>query len=245
MEIQMAIGSDVAMCLDSMPLIEKSKKEIEDAVIKTTMWALRCKVHHKKIWSKHKKRQLLFGITQGGIHADLRERSCKELAELDMDGYSCGGLALGEPKEKMLEMLEIHKSIIPKEKPCYLMGLGSPVELVEAIELGADIFDSRFPTQNARRGTIFTDNGKLRILRLENKFDERPLDKKCTCFVCKNYSRAYIHYQLKMKESVGYRLASFHNLFYLQQLMRECQKAIKEKRLKKFLNLIRKKYDEN
>jgi queuine tRNA-ribosyltransferase len=184
----------------------------------------------------------LFGITQGGIHPDLREKSCKELSELDFDGFSCGGLALGEPQEKMFEMVKIHKSIVPKEKPTYLMGLGSPPDLLEAISLGVDMFDSRFPTQNARRGTLFTSQGRLRIKRLEHKYDHSPIDKECGCFVCKNYSRAYIHYQLKMEEAVGSRLATFHNLYYLQNLMKESKKNIKNGSYKEFFNKIKRMY---
>lgn len=229
MEIQMNIDSDIAMCLDSMPLTTHSKDKILDAIKKTTTWAKRCKIHHDKINKGRKlgKKQLLFAITQGGIYPDLRKQSCMQLKSINVDGFSIGGLALGEPRDKMFEMVKIHKSIMPENKPCYLMGVGSPIDLLEAIALGVDMFDSRFPTQNARRGTIFTSQGKLRILRNEYKYDQGPLDPNCDCYVCKNFSRAYIRYQLSQEEGTGYRLATFHQLYYLMRLMEKAREAIK------------------
>jgi queuine tRNA-ribosyltransferase len=245
MDIQNNINSDIAMCLDTMPLIEHSKDAIKDAIENTTEWAKRCKVYHDKLNLDKKgklkncnERQLLFAITQGGIHPDLRRKSCTELKNIDVDGFSCGGLALGEDKKDMLKMVKLHKSIVPKDKPTYLMGLGSPVELIESIELGVDMFDSRFPTQNARRGTIFTSQGKLRLMRKEYEHDMTPLDPKCNCFVCKNYSRAFIRYQLGQKEGTGYRLATYHQLYYLMRLMEDARKAIKNKKFKDFKKQI-------
>ncbi len=256
MEIQNNIDSDIAMCLDTMPLIEHSKNAIVNAIENTTAWAKRCKIHHNKLNTDSKgklkpqtKRQLLFAITQGGIHDELRKKSCTELKDLDVDGFSCGGLALGEGKEDMLRMVKIHKSIVPEDKPTYLMGLGSPVELIESINLGVDMFDSRFPTQNARRGTIFTSFGKLRLMRKEYKHDMGPLDSKCDCFVCKNYSRAFIRYQLGQKEGTGYRLATYHQLYYLMRLMENSRKAIKDGKFaafkKKFIGAYEKSDKEN
>ncbi len=243
MHIQMNIGSDIAMCLDSMPLVSHSKTRILDAIKKTTDWAKRCKEHHDKLNKGKKKKQLLFAITQGGTHKDLRKQSCKELKDIDVDGFSIGGLALGEPKKKMFEMVRIHKSIMPKDKPCYLMGLGSPMELLEAIGLGVDMFDSRFPTQNARRGTIFTSEGKLRLMRKEFEHDKSPLDKNCDCHVCKKYTRAFIRYQLSQKEGTGYHLATYHQLYYLMRLMEQARDAIKKKKYTSFKNTIKKIYD--
>lgn len=243
MEIQMNIGSDIAMCLDSMPLTTHSKKQIKDAIEKTTSWAIRCKEHHDKLNKGKKKKQLLFAITQGGIHKDLRKQSCNELKNLKVDGFSIGGLALGESKKNMFEMVKAHKSIMPKDKPCYLMGLGSPIELIEAIELGVDMFDSRFPTQNARRGTIFTSEGKLRLLRKEFEHDTSPLDPNCNCYVCKTYTRAFIRYQLSQKEGTGYHLATYHQLYYLMRLMEQSREAIKNKKFIPFKNKIKKIYE--
>jgi queuine tRNA-ribosyltransferase len=245
MEIQLDLNSDIAMCLDTMPLIEHSKEQIKLAVERTTQWAERCKKHHDKLQQNKKQnnKQLLWAITQGGIHADLRKKSAQELNKLDFDGYSIGGLALGEEHKDEYKMIEIHKSIIPENKPCYLMGAGNPIELLEAISRGVDMFDSRFPTQNARRATLFTSHGKLRIDRAEYQHDPSPIDKNCDCFVCKNYTRAYIRYQLKQEEPVGMRLASFHNLYYLQNLMQESRKAIKSGKFKAFMNTVKKEYE--
>lgn len=247
MDIQLGLGSDVAMCLDSMPMIEESKESIAKAVEKTTQWARQCKEYHDAkvhgkdcgtldIQKSKKKQQglsdkksdgqLLFGIIQGGIHDDLREKSAKALLEMDFVGYSIGGLALGEPKEDEYRMIDIVKGIIPEEKPIYLMGAGEPVELLEAISRGVDCFDSRFPTQNARRGSLFTWKGSLKILNKEYAEDNRPIDKHCECFVCENYSRAYVRHLLKMDEGNGLRLASYHNLYFLQELLRRARMMI-------------------
>jgi len=245
MEIQIDLDSDIAMCLDTMPLIEHSKKEVELAVDRTTAWAKRCKRHHDNLQKNRKQnqRQLLWGITQGGIHADLRKKSCQELKELNFDGYSIGGLALGETTESEMKMVEISTSILPENKPRYLMGAGNPIELLEAISRGVDMFDSRFPTQNARRGTIFTSQGKLRIFRKQYELDTKPLDESCNCWVCMNYSRAYIRYQLYQEEAVGQRLATFHNLHYLMNLMKQSRTAIKAGKFKEFMNKVKKVYE--
>ena len=228
MELQLALNSDVALCLDSMPLLSVQKNEVAEAVRKTTAWAERCKKHHdaKQIALPKEKRQLLFGIVQGGVHKDLREESAKQLVALDFEGYALGGLALGEPKEQEYEMIDVAKSLIPEHKPVYLMGAGNPLELIEAIARGCDCFDSRYPTQNARRGTLFTRAGFLKIANAPYKEDTKSIDPACQCFVCRRYSRAYIRHLLRNDEGVGYRLASFHNLFFLQELMRRARAAI-------------------
>jgi queuine tRNA-ribosyltransferase len=253
MKIQLDIGSDVAMCLDSMPLYEESKESIAEAVRKTTEWAKRCKKEHDKLQKSipKEKRQLLFGITQGGIYPDLRKKSAEELLKIDFDGYSIGGLALPddcyggnkeEAKKKEYEAIKVHKSIIPEDKPVYLMGEGDPVELLEAISRGVDIFDSCFPTRNARRGTLFTIKGRLRLLRARHKFDKKPIDECCDCFVCRDYSRAHIRHLLMQEEGVGYRLASYHNLYFLQRLMDKAREEIKKGKFKEFLTSFKKKY---
>jgi len=245
MEIQIALGSDVAMCLDSMPLIEESKEAVAEAVRKTGKWALACRKHHCRLQKdiRQSKRQLLFGIIQGGIHPDLREKSAKEIVENDFDGYSIGGLALGEPKEDEYKMIEISKKIIPEEKPVYLMGAGEPLELLEAISRGVDIFDSRFPTQNARRGSLFTSKGRINIRNVQFKTDKNPIDKKCDCFVCKKYSKAYIRHLLFHEEGVGLRLASYHNLYFIHKLLENARKAIKKGKFEEFLQDFKKGYE--
>ncbi len=244
MKIQLDLDSDIAMCLDTMPLIENSKEEIALAVERTTNWAKRCKTEHDRLQKKIplKERQLLWGISQGGIYEDLREKSARELKELDFDGYSVGGLALGETIEQEMKMVRVHKKVIGEEKPCYLMGAGNPPEMLGAISLGVDMFDSRFPTKCARHGTIFTSKGRLRLFQSRYTKDKKPLDENCKCFVCKNYSRAYIKYQLKQQEAVGMRLASFHNLFYLQNLIKESKKAIKKGNFEALLKKVKKLY---
>ncbi|MCU0642538.1 MAG: tRNA guanosine(34) transglycosylase Tgt [archaeon] len=244
MEIQLALGSDVAMCLDVMPLISESKESIAEAVRKTGRWAKRCKVHHDKLQNKLKegKKQLLFGIIQGGIHSDLRKISARELVEMDFEGYSIGGLALGEPKEEEYKMIEVCKKIIPEDKPVYLMGAGDPLELLEAISRGVDIFDSRFPTQNARRGAIFTSEGRINLTAGKFREDKNPIDSSCSCFVCKNYSRAYIRHLLLQEEGAGLRLASYHNLHFLQRLMEDAREAIKKGKFAEFLRVCRKNF---
>jgi queuine tRNA-ribosyltransferase len=243
MEIQLALGSDAAMCLDSMPLIEESKESIAEAVRKTTKWARRCRLYHTKMQRNIKpdKRQLLFGIIQGGIHPDLRALSAREIASIGFDGYSIGGLALGEPKKDEYHMIEITKKIVPEGKPVYLMGAGNPLELLEAISRGVDIFDSRFPTQNARRGALFSSRGRINITNSKYRTDSKPVDSECGCFVCRNYSRAYIRHLILQEEGAGMRLASYHNLHFLQNLMREAKEAIKEKRFGNFLRAFRKR----
>lgn len=244
MKIQLNINSEIAMCLDSMPLYENSKQEIKQAVRKTSIWAKKCKNHHDALQKNisKEKRQLLFGITQGGIYKDLRKKSIKELKKLDFDGYCVGGLGLGEKRKDEYKMIELQKSLLPNNKPIYLMGIGDPLEILEAISRGIDIFDSRMPTQNARRGTIFTSNGKLKILNKKYESDKSPIHKNCNCFVCKNYSRAYIKFLLSQDESVGKELASYHNLYYLQDLIKQAKQAIKNNKFKEFKNKIKKAY---
>ncbi len=247
MQIHLDLGSDVAMCLDTMPLYEDSKEAIEEAVRKTTLWAKKCKESHDKIQKdvSEDKRQLLFGITQGGIYQDLREKSSKEIAEIDFDGYALGGLALGEPKEMEYQMIEIVKKIMPEDKLIYLMGAGEPIELLEAISRGVDIFDSRFPTKNARHGKISTWKGFINVINAPYKNDKKPLDEECDCFVCKRYSRAYIGHLLWHGEGTGYRLASYHNVYFLQKLMERAREEIKKRSFKIFLEKMKKIYANN
>jgi queuine tRNA-ribosyltransferase len=244
MEIQADINSDVAMCLDSMPMYEHSKKEIAEAVEKTSLWAKRCKVHHDKIWKKfpQNKRQLLFGINQGGIFPDLREKSVNDSLKLNFDGYSIGGFGLGETIEEEFKIVKLVKKILPEDKPVYLMGIGTPVEILKGIALGVDIFDSRMPTQNARHGTLFTSKGNLKITNEKYKFDKSPIDKNCNCFVCKNYSRAFIRYQLINDEPTGKNLATYHNLYFLTKLIEKAKKKIREGKFDKFLKEVEKEY---
>jgi len=247
MELQLKISSEVAMCLDSMPMYHNTTKtQIEDSVNKTTIWAKRCKVHHDTLQKNlpKSKRQLLFGIIQGGKYEDLRETSTKQLLKLDFDGYSIGGFGLGETIQEEFNIVKQVKSLLLENKPVYLMGIGTPIEILKGIELGVDIFDSRMPTQNARRGTLFTSEGKLRILRENCKFSPEPIDKNCKCFVCKNYSRAFIRYQLIHDELTGKKLATYHNIYYLTKLIETAKEKIKQGTFQSFLKEVEEKYNE-
>ncbi len=244
MDIQLDIDSDVAMCLDTMPMFHHSRKDIEEAVRKTLLWAGRCKEHHDKKQKARKKeeRQLLFGIIQGGIYPDLREKCASDLVEMDFDGYSIGGFGLGETWKDEMKIVDLCKGIIPENKPVYLMGIGNPVEILEGVSRGVDIFDSRMPTMSARHGTLFTSCGKIKITTKKYKNDKGPIDKSCDCFVCKNYSKAYVKYQIERGEGLGFRLASYHNLYYLQDLLRKARVAIREGKFDVLLRKVRKSY---
>ena len=244
MEIQLDIGSDIAMCLDRMPLYGDSKQEIRKSVELTTIWAKKCKLHHDKLQKNipSSRRQLLFGITQGGIYKDLREKSTKELLALNFDGYSIGGFGMGETFEEEMKIVKMQKNIFPDNKPIYLMGIGTPNEILEAISHGVDIFDSRLPTMNARHGELFTSKGKIKILNKKYQFDKTPIDKSCHCFTCKTYSKAYIRHLLKENEPVGKELASYHNLYFLQDLLNQAKHHIKKNTFKSFKEKIKKLY---
>ena len=244
MEIQLKLNSDVAMCLDSMPLYHHTKKQIKESVIKTSLWAEKCKVAHDKLQkniSKEKK-QLLFGIIQGGVYKDLREISANQLLKLNFDGYAIGGLGLGETEKEEFSIVKQLKKLIPENKPVYMMGIGEPVEILKCIAEGIDIFDSRMPTQNARHGTLFTSKGKLKIFKSKYKFDKTQIDKECGCFVCKNYSRSFIRFQMIHDEITGKKLATFHNLYFLQDLIKKAKQKIKEGKFLEFVREIEKKY---
>jgi len=253
MQIQLDMEADIAMCLDSMPLYKNSKEQIKQAVIKTSIWAEKCKQTHDKLQKNipKNKRQLLFGISQGGIYKDLRKQSAQELLNLNFDGYAIGGIALPEAcylgniekvKKQEHDIIKTHKKVIPENKICYLMGEGDPIWLLEAIALGCDMFDSRYPTQAARRGTLLTSSGKLKILNKKYSNDNNPIDKNCNCFTCKNYTRAYIKHLLKEDEPVGKELASYHNIHYLNNLMKQARQAIKEQRFDKFKDKLIRTY---
>jgi queuine tRNA-ribosyltransferase len=226
-EIQNSLGSDVAMCLDDVPLHGSDLKRLEESAVRTTLWAERCKKAHKN------RKQLLFGISQGGTDKKLREKSTREIVALDFDGIALGGLCIGEAKEKMFETVKHALKFVPDEKPCYLMGVGSAQELVEAVSLGIDIFDSCFPTRTARHGRAFSSKGNINIDSVRFKSDLNPLDKNCDCFVCRNHTRAFLHHLYKTKEENSMKYLSYHNLYFIQNLMKKIRKEIKEGKFKK------------
>ncbi|MBI4053681.1 MAG: tRNA guanosine(34) transglycosylase Tgt [Candidatus Diapherotrites archaeon] len=235
-QIQNSLGSDVAMVLDDVPSHDKSKKQVAVAVQRTTDWAKRCKAEHSN------KKQLLFGICQGGKFKDLRKKSVLALNELDFDGLAIGGLSIGEPKSVMNRIAGYCMPFIPEDKPRYVMGLGSPADLLDAIALGADVFDSCFPTRMARHGHVFTFQGKKNIDLATNRFLQKPLDETCGCFVCRNFSSAFLHHLFRTHEENGQRYLSWHNLFFTQRLMKEARLAIKENRFSAFRKGLCAKY---
>ena len=233
MNIEQEIGSDVAMCIDQMPLYEHTKEEVKIATERTHKWAKECLKYHPD------KKQLLFGICQGGTFSDLRKESAEFFSKLNFDGYGIGGLAVGEPKDKMLDMVKIATETLPEKKPKYVMGLGSPKEIIECVELGVDIFDSVWPTRIARHGKILSKNGSFDIDKKEYELDLNPLEKGCKCNVCKNYTKSYLHHLYKVKEPLAMKLLSYHNLFFMQNMMKEIREAIKKNKFKE----LKKKYN--
>ena len=204
----------------------------------TLRWAERCLKSH------HKQDQALFGIVQGGVYQDLRAISVKELVSLDFPGYGIGGLSVGEPKSLMYEVLEATTQLLPVYKPRYLMGVGSPDCLIEGVIRGVDMFDCVLPTRIARNGTVFTSEGKLVIRNARYKEDFSPLDHHCTCYTCRNYSRAYLRHLFNVGEILGARLTSYHNLYFLVQLMKELREAIATESLLEFREEFFKHYVE-
>lgn len=227
-KIEEEIGGDVIMTLDYVPHYGNSKEYIAECTRITHKWAERCKKAHSD------KRQLLFGICQGGTFKDLREKSAKFINNLDFEGVALGGLGIGEGSGLMKNAIKNSVKYIDKEKTRYLMGVGSPEDIIEAVGLGIDCFDSRFPTMNARHGGIFTSEGKINIEKAEYKNDESPLDENCKCYTCKNFTKAYIHHLYRTYEPIRDRYGNIHNLFFIQTLMKNIRKAIINNEFKNF-----------
>jgi len=227
MEIQSALGSDVAMVLDECPPWPASREAVEAAVERTTRWARRCREAYRGPGA-------LFGIVQGGTFADLRGRSVEALLELDFPGYAVGGLSVGEPGERTVATVQATADALPESRPRYLMGVGRPQDLVEAVARGIDLFDCVMPTRNARNGTLFTSAGRLNIKRAEFSRDPRPLDEQCTCEACRGYSRAYLRHLFVSGEILAARLHTIHNLTYYLGLMERMRAAISEGRFDTF-----------
>ena len=220
MEIQSALGSDVAMCLDDVPRLGSKIERLEESAERTFRWAKRCVDSHRS------KKQLLFGISQGGASKRLRQKSTEQVASLPFDGIAIGGLCIGEGAGKMFEMVKLSNRIIPAEKPRYLMGVGSPRELLECISQGVDIFDSCFPTRTARHGLAFTSKGNINILKAGNRLDLGPIDKGCGCPVCEKHSRSYLHHLFRVKEENSKLLLSVHNTHFVSALINGAREAI-------------------
>ncbi|RPJ97376.1 tRNA guanosine(34) transglycosylase Tgt [Rummeliibacillus sp. TYF005] len=229
MEIQNALGSDIMMAFDECPPYPATDEYMKNSVERTSRWAERCLKAHAR-----PEDQGLFGIVQGGEFEDLRKQSAKDLVSLDFPGYAIGGLSVGEPKDIMNRMLEYTTPLLPSNKPRYLMGVGSPDSLIDGAIRGIDMFDCVLPTRIARNGTCMTSQGRLVVKNAKYARDFGPLDPNCDCYTCKNYSRAYIRHLIKADETFGIRLTSYHNLYFLQDLMRQVRQAIREDRLGDF-----------
>lgn len=236
-DIQNALGSDIMMCFDECVPYPADYEYAKQSMERTTRWAKRCKEHHKD-WST----QALFGIVQGGMYRDLREQSAKDLVEMDFSGYAVGGLSVGEPMDMMCEVLDYTTPLLPKDKPRYLMGVGSPDYLFEAVIRGIDMADCVLPTRIARNGTAMTSHGKVVIRNGRYSRDFSPLDPECDCYTCRNYSRAYIRHLFNVDEILALRLTTIHNLYFLIKLMERIREAIKEDRLLEFKDEFYKKY---
>nr|WP_237660986.1 tRNA guanosine(34) transglycosylase Tgt [Tepidanaerobacter sp. GT38] len=220
-EIQNALGADIIMAFDECIPYPATYDYVLNSVERTTRWAERCQKAHN-----NPERQTLFGIVQGGMYKDLRQKSALDITSLGFKGYAIGGLSVGEPKELMYEILEFTVPFLPNDKPRYLMGVGAPEDLFEGVIRGVDMFDCVLPTRIARNGTVFTGNGKLVVRNAVYARDFSPLDPHCDCYTCKNYTRAYIRHLINTNEILGIRLTTIHNLYFLINLMKQIQAAI-------------------
>ena len=237
MEIENSLGADIIMAFDECVKYPETYEYTKNSMERTTRWARRCKIAHKK-----SDKQALFGIIQGGFYKDLRAISAKELIELDFPGYAIGGISVGEPKDVFLDILNYTAPLMPENKPRYLMGVGTPDYLIEAALAGIDMCDCVLPTRIARNGTALTWRGKVVVRNATYERDFTPLDPECDCYTCKNYTRAYIRHLVKEKEILGVRLLSIHNLRFLTKLMERIREEIEHDNLKNFRDEFYKQY---
>ena len=229
MQIQSNLASTIAMAFDECPSSVASRQYIENSVARTTRWLERCKKEMNRLNGLEdtiNKNQLLFGINQGGIYDDIRVEQAKAIADMDLDGYAVGGLAVGESHEEMYRIIEKVEPHLPKDKPIYLMGVGTPANILEAVERGVDFFDCVYPSRNGRHGHVYTNAGKLNLFNAKYETDSRPIEEGCECPACKYHSRAYIRHLLKAKEMLGMRLCVLHNLYFYNTMMEEIREAI-------------------
>ncbi len=231
MQIQSNLASTIAMAFDECPSSRAERDYIKNSVDRTTRWLKRCKAEMQRLNSLEdtiNKNQMLFGINQGGVFDDIRIEHAKQISELDLDGYAIGGLAVGETHEEMYRIIESVMPYLPLEKPTYLMGVGTPENILEAVERGVDFFDCVYPSRNGRHGNAYTNHGKMTLTNAKYELDDRPLDETCNCPTCRNFSRAYIRHLLKAGEVLGMRLLVMHNLYFYNHLMEEIREAIEK-----------------
>ena len=231
MQIQSNLASTIAMAFDECPSSVAERSYVENSVARTTRWLERCKKEMARLNSLEdtiNKNQMLFGINQGAIFEDIRIDHAKRIAEMDLDGYAIGGLAVGESHEEMYHIIEAVVPHLPVEKPTYLMGVGTPANILEGVERGVDFFDCVYPTRNGRHGHLYTNQGKINLFNKKYEKDMRPIEEGCHCAACRRYSRAYIRHLLKAKEMLGMRLCVLHNLYFYNTMMEEIRDAIEK-----------------
>ena len=231
MQIQSNLASTIAMAFDECAPALAERDYVERSVARTTRWLVRCKNEMQRLNSLEdtiNQNQLLFGINQGAIFPDIRIEHAKQIAELELDGYAIGGLAVGETHEQMYHIIEETVPYLPENKPTYLMGVGTPANILEAVDRGVDFFDCVYPTRNGRHGHLYTNEGKINLFNAKYELDDRPIEEGCQCPACRRYSRAYIRHLLKAKEMLGMRLCVLHNLYFYNTMMAEIRTAIEE-----------------
>lgn len=237
MQIQSNLASTIAMAFDECPSSVEDRNYIQHSVDRTVRWLERCKKEMARLNSLEdtiNKQQMLFGINQGGIYEDIRIEHAKRIAELDLDGYALGGLAVGESHEDMYRIIDATVPYLPQDKPTYLMGVGTPANILEAVDRGVDFFDCVYPSRNGRHGHVYTNHGKMNLFNAKYELDDRPIEEGCQCPACRKYSRAYIRHLLKAKEMLGMRLCVLHNLYFYNNMMEEIRTAIEEGRYKEY-----------
>ena len=239
MQIQSNLASTIAMAFDECPSSVASRDYIENSVARTARWLKRCRKEMNRLNSLEdtiNKNQMLFGINQGGIYDDVRIEHAKAISDIDLDGYAIGGLAVGESHAEMYRIIEKVVPYLPGDKPVYLMGVGTPANILEAVERGVDFFDCVYPSRNGRHGHVYTNAGKLNLFNAKYETDDRPIEEGCQCPACKYHTRAYIRHLLKAKEMLGMRLCVFHNLYFYNTMMEEIREAIKAGRYSEYKN---------
>lgn len=237
MQIQSNLASTIAMAFDECPSSVADREYMERSVARTTRWLERCKKEMDRLNSLPdtiNRHQLLFGINQGGVYEDIRISHAKEIAAMNLDGYAIGGLAVGESHEEMYRILDAVVPYLPQDKPVYLMGVGTPANILEAVDRGVDFFDCVYPSRNGRHGHVYTKQGKRNLFNAKYELDDRPIEEGCQCPACRRYSRAYIRHLLKAKEMLGMRLCVLHNLYFYNHLMEEIRAAIEEGTFKEY-----------
>lgn len=237
MQIQSNLGSTIAMAFDECPPAKAERRYVEDSVARTTRWLLRCKNEMERLNSLPdtvNPDQKLFGINQGAVYTDIRIEHAKRISELDLPGYAVGGLAVGESHEEMYHVLDETVPYLPQNKPTYLMGVGTPANILEAVDRGVDFFDCVYPSRNGRHGHVYTKYGKINLFNAQYEKDDRPIEEGCQCPACKHYSRAYIRHLMKAKEMLGMRFCVLHNLYFYNHLMEDIRGAIQEGRYSAF-----------